>query len=152
MINMNPMKEAWTFLKFDTPPNYRPEAHLQSAPPASRGNDYQQPQMERDERPRDWKQAGRGGEQTHRLSTVPTPGRQHGEQTGISTTNEQRQAGRDAINPQRLPGQEGYIRKPSDPFLTEDDENDYYEGTQEYEDWNTSTGEREKFNSLPWNQ
>ena len=132
------MNQAWTFLKFDTGSSYQPQQHLQSAPPASRGNDYQQPQMEQQPRPYESEQAGRAGENKHRLDPYKGPGT-NGELTGVSTTNTQRQDGRDAVNPRRLPGQKGYIQKPSDPFNRPGED---YE-TQEYKDWNTSTGDKE---------
>ena len=141
----NAFEFGWSFLKgsltkFETGPSYEPKQHLQSAPPASRGNDYQQPKLERDSRPRDWEQAGWAGENKHRLDPNKGPGG-NGELTGISTTNTQRQDWRDAVNPQRLPGQKGYIRKPSDPFNRPGED---YE-SQESIDWNTSTGEKEEY-------
>ena len=133
---MNPMNEAWNLLKFDTPPNYRPEGHLQSAPPASRGNDYQQPQMEQQRR----SNTNNAGEQNHRLSTRPTPGRPHGEQTGVHTTDRQRQASRGAINPQIY---DSKAERPwaGDPFPKPGEST---RGTQEYRDYNRSTGEKER--------
>ena len=144
---MTPFETSWLFLKFDTGSSYQPQQHLQSAPPASRGNNYQQPQMEQQPRPRESEQAGWAGENKHRLDPYKGPGT-NGERTGISTTDDERQSWRGAINPRRLPGQKGYIQKPSDPFHTPREQHE--SGTQEYQDWNTSTGEKESYANTPW--